>query len=312
MADSRPPQRPTLVPRRDTPPPLKVGLRARPLSDLYHFLMKTRWSVILALLVGAFLVLNLLFALAYLALGPGAIDNARPGRFDDVFFFSVQTLATIGYGKLDPLTSAANLVVTAEAVVGLLLVAMTTGIVFTRFARPRARVLFSRCSVITTYDGRPAFMFRMANERGNQIAEATLRATLLRSETLLEGTPMRRQYDLKMVRDHSIVFILTWTAIHIIDDDSPLRGVTEAALERDETELVVWVTGFDETVSAQIHARHSYLPGEIHFGARMKDVLSVLPDGRRQIDYSKFHEVEPVPQPGLGDPTSGRAASRED
>jgi inward rectifier potassium channel len=300
MAAPLPPQRPTLVPRGDTPPIVKVGLRARPLSDLYHFLMKTGWTTIFLLVVGGFLLVNVLFAAIYVWLGPGAIENARPGRFDDAFFFSVQTMATIGYGKLIPRTTAANVLVTLEALVGLIVVAMTTGIVFTRFARARARVLFSRCAVVTSYDGRPAFMFRMANERGNQIAEATLRATLLRSETLREGTTMRRQYDLQMVREHSIVFVLTWTAIHIIDDASPLRGATAASLAENEIEVVVSVTGYDETVSSQIHARHSYLPDEIHFGARMKDVLSVLPDGRRQIDYRRFHEVEPVPE-GAGD-----------
>jgi len=288
---------------------LKVGLRARPLSDAYHFLMKTSWRTIFLLIVGVFLVVNLVFALAYLALGPGAIDNARPGRFDDVFFFSVQTIATIGYGKMVPATGAANVLTTAEALAGWIALAMTTGIVFARFARARARVLFSRCAVVTSYDGRPAFMFRMANERGNQIAEATLHATLLRTDTLAEGTTMRRQYDLNMVRDHSIVFVLTWTAIHIIDEKSPLHGMTAEALASQQVEIVVSVKGFDETVSSTIHARHSYLPDEIHFGARMKDVLTRLPDGRRQIDFTAFHEVEPVPGAGHAHPRSERAGA---
>jgi len=295
MAENPHPFRATLVPRGDTPPIVKVGLRARPLSDLYHFLMKTSWATIFFLVSGIYILLNLIFAELYLALGPDAIENASPGAFGDAFFFSVQTMATIGYGKLLPRSGAANVLVTIEAMIGLIVVAMTTGVMFTRFARARARVLFSRCAVITSYDGRPAFMFRMANERGNQIAEATLRATLLRTETLKEGTVMRRQYDLNMAREHSIVFILTWTAVHVIDEASPLFGATAESLAQSEIEIVVSVNGYDETVSSVIHARHSYLPDEIHFGRRMRDVMTKLPDGRRQIDYTRFHEVEPEP-----------------
>jgi inward rectifier potassium channel len=301
--------RSTLVPRGDAPAPIKVGLRLRPLSDLYHFLMKTSWTAIFLLVLGGYVLLNVGFALVYLRLGPEAIENARAGDFGDAFFFSVQTLATIGYGKLVPRSGAANLVVTLEALVGLLALAMTTGIVFSRFARARARVLFSRCSVVTSYDGKPAFMFRMANERGNQIAEATIHATLLRSESLKEGTMMRRQYDLDMVRTRSIVFVLTWTAIHVIDERSPLHGETPESLARGEVEVIVAVNGFDETVSSTIHARHSYLPDEIHFGARLADILTRLPDGRRKIDYTRFHQVEPVPDPGQDDPTSGRPSA---
>jgi inward rectifier potassium channel len=286
------PYRPTLVPRGDTPPIVRIGLRARPLNDVYHFLMNASWPTIFGLVAGAYLAINVVFALAYLTIGPDGIENARAGAFDDAFFFSVQTLATIGYGKLVPRSDAANWVVTLESVLGLLLFAMTTGIVFTRFAKARARVLFGARAVVTTYDGKPAFMFRMANERGNQIAEATVSATLLRTETLKEGTTMRRQYDLDLVRSHSIVFILTWTVIHVIDERSPLYGMTVESLAAGEIEVVVAVHGFDETVSSTIHARHSYLPEEIHFDARLADILTKLPDGRRQIDFTRFHEVD--------------------
>jgi inward rectifier potassium channel len=292
MAENPSPVRALLIRRGDTPPIVKIGMPVRPLSDLYHFLMNTRWGVILALIIALYFALNLMFAGIYLELGPGHIENARDGSFADAFFFSVQTMATIGYGKLVPRSGAANVLVTVEALMGLLVVAMSTGIVFARFARPTARVLFSHCAVISSYDGRPAFMFRMANARGNEIAEATLSATLLKTEILKEGTSMRRQYDLATVRSHSIVFALTWTAIHVIDEASPLHGATAESLSHDEVEIAVSVNGFDETFSQTIHARHSYVPSEIHFGARLRDILTKLPDGRRQIDYTHFHEVE--------------------
>ncbi len=183
------------------------------------------------------------------------------------------------------------MVVTCAALVGLLGVAMATGLIFSKFARPTARVVFSRVAVITEYDGFPSLMFRMANERGNQVAEAELHITMVRAETTKEGDKVRRMYDMSLVRSHSIVFILTWTAIHRIDEASPLFGATAESLRKAQTEIVVSLQGHDETFSQTIHARHSYIPDEVLWNARFVDILTVLPDGRRQIDHNRFHDV---------------------
>ena len=193
--------------------------------DLYAWFLTLSWRAVLALLAGAYIVINLLFALLYLA-EPGSIVNARPGSFADAFFFSVQTMATIGYGSLAPATLFANLVVTAETVVGLLSFALITGLLFTRFSRPSARVLFSDVAVIAPFDGMPALMFRMANARRNNILQAEVRVTLLRREVSGDGSEMQRQRDLKLVRHQSSFFGLSWTVVHPIDETSPLYGET--------------------------------------------------------------------------------------
>ena len=193
------------------PPPRRAG----PGGDLYHFLLRSTWLRLLVVLVVVSAGINALFALAYMATGDG-IENARPGSFADAFFFSVQTLATIGYGKLVPRSLAANVLVALEALVGLLGLAMVTGLVFAKFSRPTARVLFSRMAVVSRRDGVPALMFRMANERGSGIVEAQVHVVLARNETTAEGEAVRRFYDLDLSRRQNALFALSWTVIHPI------------------------------------------------------------------------------------------------
>jgi inward rectifier potassium channel len=274
-------------------PVIAIGLRPRPLSDLYHFLVTSPWRRLFVLIFLAYLAVNALFALAYLALGD-AIENARPGSFADAFFFSVQTLATIGYGKLAPRTTAANLLVVIEVMVGGTGLALMTGLVFAKFARPTARVLFSRFAIVTTWDGVPSLVFRMANARASQIVEAHLGLTVVRDERTAEGDPVRRVHDLRLRRDRNPLFALTWTAIHPLDEASPLAGLDAAGLAAAEVQLVVSLTGFDESLAQTIYARHAYLASDVRFGVRFRDVLGVAPDGSRMVDYRRFHEVEPV------------------
>ncbi|MBE9020833.1 ATP-sensitive inward rectifier potassium channel 10, partial [Chroococcidiopsidales cyanobacterium LEGE 13417] len=224
--------------------------------DPYHLLITMPWSWFLGIVASGYILLNSLFALAYL-LQPGSIANARPGNFWDAFFFSIQTMATIGYGVMNPQTDYANVLVAIESWVGLLGVAMGTGIAFARFSRPTARVVFSRVAVVTAYDGIPTLMFRVANKRRNQIIEAQIRVVLVRDEMNAEGQFMRRLYDLPLVRANNPIFILSWTVMHPIDEYSPFYGATLADLEAAETMLVVTLTGIDETVSQMIHARHT-------------------------------------------------------
>jgi len=265
----------------------------RRLADyLYYELLAASWPRLLRLLAAAFLGANAVFALAYVAL-PGSIENARPGSFADAFFFSVQTMATIGYGKLAPATMAANVLVTLEVLVGLLSVALVTGLVFAKFSRPTARVLFSRRAVVAPYERVPSLMFRMANERGNAIVEAQIHVVLARDETTAEGEQMRRFYDLDMSRRQSALFALSWTAIHPIAAASPLYGATPESLATADAEIVVSLVGIDEQFAQTVHARYRYRAADIVWNARLADIL--FRDGRREIDYTRFHDVVPLP-----------------
>jgi len=262
-------------------------------SDLYHWLLNLSWLKLLLLITLAYFATNSFFALAYLT-QPNSIANARTGNFFDAFFFSVQTMATIGYGAMYPKTAYANFLVTIEALFGLLGVSMATGLMFARFSRPTARVRFTHVAVIAPYNDVPTLMFRTANERQNWILEVQMRVTLVRNEINKEGQFMRRFYDLPLVRNYSPLFALTWTIMHTIDENSPLYGVTPQRMIEEEMELVVTLTGIDETVSQTIHSRHSFVAQEILWNRRFVDIMLKTRDGKRCINYSRFHDVEPV------------------
>ncbi|OCR00866.1 ATP-sensitive inward rectifier potassium channel 10 [Oscillatoriales cyanobacterium USR001] len=272
---------------------IRLGSSPLGFRDLYHWLLTISWSGFFTRIALVYILSNAIFALAYLA-GGDCIANAEPGSFKDVFFFSVQTMATIGYGAMYPRTSYANSIVAIEALFGLLGVAMVTGLAFARFSRPTAKVLFSHIAVITPQNGVPTLMYRTANQRYNQILEAQQRLTLLRDEITADGQFMRRFYDLNLVRSRTPIFALTWTSMHIIDESSPLYGMTAEDFARQAVEIIVTMTGIDETVSQIIHARHSYLAEEILWNSRFVDILSHSPDGGRSIDYTRFHDVIPL------------------
>jgi len=259
-------------------------------SDPYHMLLTIPWSGFLLLIVLVYGMLNALFALAYLAGGNG-IANAQTGSFWDAFFFSVQTLASIGYGALYPQTLYANAVVTIEALVGLLGFAVVTGLAFARFSQSTARILFSRFAVVTRYNGMSTLMFRTANQRGNQIVEAQMRAYLLRDEISLEGQFMRRLYPLRLLRSQTPSFALTWTAIHPIDTESPLQGQTADSLVQLKAQIVVSLGGIDETVTQAVHARHLYQAQEILWNYQLVDIIHETKCGEHYIDFNHFHDV---------------------
>jgi len=263
-------------------------------GDLYHAVLTLSWPRFFASVVVGYLGVNLVFALLYLA-GGDVIANARPGSFWDAYMFSVQTLATIGYGAMAPKTPYADVLVAIEAFTGLFGVAVATSLMFTRFARPSARILFSRVAVIAVRDAVPSLVFRIANERGNQVVEAQVRLILARNEVTAEGERVRRFHDLPLTRTFSPVFALSWTVVHAIDAASPLFGATPESLAREGAELMVLVTGLDDTFQAAIHGRFSYVASEIAWDQRFSDVISVASDGRRVIDYTRFHDLEPLP-----------------
>ncbi len=278
---------------RDADIVVRTGVPRRYRSDLYLFLLEASWLRLVMALGLLYVVANAVFALGYV-LGGDSIENARPGSFADAFFFSVQTMATIGFGKMVPRTPLANVLVTVESMTGLLGLAIATGLIFAKFSRPTARVLFSRVAVVSPWDGVPSLMFRMANERNNRIIEAQVHAVLMRTETTAENVLVRRVHELQVLRRQNPSFALSWTAIHPIDERSPFWKATAAALAAAEAEIIVSLTGLDETYAQTIHARHAYAADQIVLGARFVDILGRLPDGRMRIDYRHFHDVVPL------------------
>jgi inward rectifier potassium channel len=258
--------------------------------DPYHLLLTIPWLGFMSIVSVAYLLINALFALAYLA-GGDCLEGAKPGAFSDAFFFSVQTLASIGYGAIHPKTFYADCLVTVQAIASLLLIAVVTGLSFARFARPTAKVLFSRFIVITTHNQQPMVMFRVANQRNNFILEATAQAYLFLDETTVEGEFMRRIHELKLVRQRTPSLTLSWTIMHSIEPDSPLYGLTAEDLERLRAQINVSIGGIDETVAYSINARHSYATEEILFDHRFENIIHKLENGDRYFDYSRFHDV---------------------
>lgn len=259
--------------------------------DLYHVVLSLTWPQFFAALVVAFVLVNLVFGTLYWLL-PGSVANARPGAFLDRFFFSVETLATVGYGVMSPATLAGHLVASAEILTGMVAIALTTGLVFARFSRPTARVLFSRSAVVRDFNGQRVLMLRMANERRNRIVEATARLTLVRTEVSAEGETFVGLHDLSLSRERNPVFALTWTLVHPIDASSPLHGLDAGRLAADRARLVVSVTGHDETMAASVFTGREYGVDDLVFDARFVDILRTGPDGERVVDMTRFHDIE--------------------
>ncbi|MGB8683764.1 MAG: ion channel [Candidatus Binatus sp.] len=259
-------------------------------EDLYHFLVTTSWPALIGIIAAAFTLANLLFATGYYF--DQGIENAHSGSFSDMFFFSVQTMATIGYGKMEPFTLFSNILVSIEALTGLLALALMTGLVFSKFSRPTARVRFTRYVVVGPRDGVNSLAIRMANQRANRIVEAEIHVVFARQEVTAEGDSIRRLYDLPVTRSRSAMFALSWTAVHRILEGTPLFGQTRESLANCAAEIIVSIIGLDETFSQTIHARHTYELDEIVWGARFADVLVLHPDGSRSVDYTRFDDVE--------------------
>jgi inward rectifier potassium channel len=276
---------------------VRVGYRGHVFHDAYHFLLVSPWWALLSLLVGGFVAVNAAFAVAYLAV-PGSIGGARPGSLADAFFFSVQTLSTVGYGTLQPQGLFANALAALEAFLGMLGFATLAGVVFARLSRPTARVMFAHQAVLGRFEGQPALMVRMANARNNQVFDAHAHLAILRDEVTRDGVAMRRFYDLPLLRSRAPVFTLTWTAVHLIDPASPLHGMDAAALEALHAQIMVTLQGIDQTFAQPIHTRRVYRPHEVAWNARYVDVLDRTPDGRDRIDFAHFHDVEPLAGPG--------------
>ncbi|MDB4944408.1 MAG: channel inward rectifier conserved region 2 domain protein [Labilithrix sp.] len=292
MMQPRTPARPDHNTSRRTAVVVRTrGRSLAPWEDFYHWVLTLTWPRFFGWLTVAYGLVNLLFGALYFVI-PGSVANAD--GFCDCFFFSVETFATIGYGEMTPVGAGGHALMTAEAFAGILATATITGVTFARLARPTAKVLFSDKAVIHTRNGIPHLMFRMANWRRNQIAEAQLAAMVLLTETTAEGETMRRPTRLALVRDENPMFVLTWTAMHPIDERSPFHG--EGAFERlreMRAEIFLSLTGLDDTFAQTIHTRYRYSLDDIVRDARFADVLTTSDtDGARIIDFDRFHEIE--------------------
>jgi len=275
----------------------RTGLRFSSSINLYHSLLMMPWWRFLVILSASYLVINGVFATIYLLCGPKALNGPGSGALDSdflrAFFFSVQTFATIGYGQIGPVGLAANLIVTFESFAGLLALALATGMIFARFSRPTAKILFSQSAIIAPYQGITAFEFRIANARKNQIIE--LGAKVLFSRVENQGKAERQFHELALERRKVTFFPLSWTIVHPIDEQSPLHGLTEEDLHRDNAEFLVLLTGIDETFSQTVHARSSYRADEIVWNAKFANIFN-HPRGndRLGIDMSRLHNIERV------------------
>ena len=259
----------------------------------YYLLLTIPWWGFLSLAMLFYLTVNALFAIGFM-MGGKCIENAIPGSFADAFFFSVQTLTSIGYGSMYPITTYADILVTIEALIGIIGIALITSLAFTRFAQPTAKVMFSRVATIAEHNGIPTLMIRAGNQRHNQIIEAQVRLYLMQDEVTSEGEYMRRFYLLKLKRDSTPRFTLSWTIMHPITEDSPLCSATAESLDRTRAMIVVSFSGIDETVSQSLHAPYSYSAGDILWSHRFADIIYQTSAGHQYIDYTYFHQAIPV------------------
>jgi len=261
-------------------------------GDLYHRALTVYWPVFFGSAAAIFIVLNAVFAFFYW-LGHEPIANVSKDLPLSLFYFSIETLATVGYGDMHPQTDYAHLVATVEIFTGMSFLAVMTGLVFARFSQPKARFVFARHPVVTTLNGRPTLMIRIANARHNTISQATARLWLFRLEHTKEREVLRRYYELKLDRSEHPMFSLSWTLIHIIDEASAFRDMTADNFADAEGALVLNVGGVDDNSAQRLYARQIYSRPDIRWQHRYRDITSLSEKGRLLLDYTKFHEVEP-------------------
>ena len=272
---------------------LTRGLSVTFWGDFYHNCMIVSWPVFFAGYLAFFLSSNCVFAILYL-MGTDPIANARPWSLD-LFFFSIETLATVGYGDMHPQSTYAHVIATVEIFFGLSMLAVVTGLVFQRFARPRARILFAQKLLMTQHEGKPTFMVRMANERHNAISNATAKLWYLRAEVSAEGQHYRRFHTLRLDREQSPIFSLSWTLFHVIDEQSLLWNMTAADFEAVDASFLLTVTGHDETSGQDVHVRQAYTYQDIVWNHRYLDILGPNEAGVLELDYTRFHMTEALP-----------------
>ena len=261
-------------------------------TDVYHVAMTVGWAGFLGGLAAVFVLVNAVFAALYW-LSPGCVANAD-GEILKLFFFSVETLTTVGYGEYFPLTNYAHIVVSVETFTGLFFTATMLGLIFARLSRPRARIIFARNVAIGPHDGQPTLVIRVANERLNLIASAKARVWLAMQQRTAENVPFRRFLELQLIRSENPVFTLSWTIMHSIDASSPLSGLGPPDLESGDAFLIVSIAGHDKTSAQEVQSRQLYGADEIVWGHRYADILETTETGASLLDYTRFHDLEAV------------------
>ncbi len=260
--------------------------------DPYHLAVGVGWWPFIGGVLAIDLALNLLFGLLY-SLRPGSILNLPPGSYLDAVFFSVETLATVGYGVMAPQTLYGHLVATIEIVVGMGFTAITTGLLFVRIARPRPRLLFARQAVVTMHNGQRALMLRVGNGRVANLTSASARLTALLQQTTTEGQSFRAAHELRLERAWLPILALTWTLIHRLDDDSPLAGYDAERMLREGTRVFLGIEARDPVLAAVVHDLHTYEAQDIVYGMRFADAVTTDADGHITVDLTRLHDLEP-------------------
>ncbi|WP_298364485.1 ion channel [uncultured Bradyrhizobium sp.] len=266
------------------------GLELSFWADISHRCMTASWPAFIGGAALVFITFNAVFALFYW-LGDHPIANVPGGQYIDYLYFSIETLSTAGYGDMHPQTHYGHFIATIELFTGIFSMSLMTGLIFARFSRPSARLLFADNPVISDHEGQLTLMIRLANERHNIIANATARLWLFKNGVSKEGMPYRRFYELPLLRSESPALALSWTLFHVIDQDSPLYGLDAAELQAVNAGLGLFVSGLDDVAAQTVHARKSYEHSDIRFGHRYAEILQATDDGRLRIDYSRFHET---------------------
>jgi inward rectifier potassium channel len=267
-----------------------IGDERMLLRDAYHIFLRMRWAGALGLIAAGFFAVNIVFAvLYYLAGGVSGAD----GTYFDALSFSIQTLATIGYGAMYPASRIATMIMTLESIVSLILTALATGLVFTKFARPTTRVAFSRYAVITQHEGDRTLLFRAGNRRSNVIVEATIHVVAVFTTETAEGKLFYKAVDLPMVRDRQVGMTRGWTLMHVIDQNSPLHEIDTHKLKQLELELYIALTGIDDVSMQTVHAIHKYTDDQIMVDHHFEDTLLALDNGEFAVDMTKFDVVVP-------------------
>ena len=280
-----------------------VRRRGATLRDIhpYQFMLNARWPVFVGVIFGAYSVANLVFASIYMAIGlehlRGAEATTALERFETAFFFSAQTLTTLGYGRLSPDGLAANVASSFEALLGLMAFAIVTGLVFGRFSRPAARLAFSGKMIVAPFQSGSSLQFRIANRRDNILMEIEARILLATVEPSNDG--LKRMYRPLTLERPAIQFLpLTWTLVHPIDSTSPLSGLTAEDLERQQAEFLILIKAFDDTFFQTVHVRYSYRHDEVVWGARFLPAFEADSTGKMVLDLHRLSEIAPTENSG--------------
>jgi inward rectifier potassium channel len=266
------------------------GLNLNFWADISHRCMTASWPAFIGAAVLVFVVFNAFFAIFYW-IGNQPVSNVPGGAYIDYLYFSIETLSTAGYGDMHPQTHYGHFIAAVELFTGIFSMSLMTGLIFARFSRPHARLLFADNPVISVHEGKPTLMVRFVNERHNLIGNATAKLWLLRMEVSLEGQSLRRFYELALFRNEHPALALSWTLYHVLDETSPLYGQNPGDFEASDLSLVVVVTGYDVVAAQNVHGRKAYDYSDVRFGHRYADIIGTSDDGRLRIDYSRFHQT---------------------